>query len=210
MFFLYMGLYAFIFFPLLNYSRFTLDEDPAELIYLLYQGAYGFWIVLGAIWVHEQIESKSRAYTFLRILPIRNKDIISAKFALVLFAVLFFVIYQTGVIAVLVHNAEYSRAAWQYNTFIGNICLLMAGLVYMGIYRYGFVKMGKFVLIGWLLLFLSPLLLREIIMPKLDFSVETIVLRVTSLNWWVVTLVVLAMYWGMLQLAVRFKNAENG
>ena len=210
MFIFYLGLYAFVFFPLLNYSRFTVDEDPAELIYLLFQGAWGFWIVLGAIWVHEQMESKSKGYTFLRTLPIRNKDIISAKFVLVLFAVLFFVIYQTGIIALLVHNAQYSWTALQYNTFIGNLCLVLAGLVYMGITRYGFMRLGKVMLLLWLFLFLSPLLLREIIMPKLDFSVETLVQQVTSWNGWVMTLVVLVMYWGMLQLAVRFKNAENG
>ena len=68
MFILYMGLYALLFFPLLNYSRFTQDEDPAGLIYLLYQGAWGFWVILGAIWVHEQIETKSNSYNFLKIL----------------------------------------------------------------------------------------------------------------------------------------------
>jgi len=210
MFIFYLGLYALIFFPLLNYSRFTLDEDPAELIYLLYQGAWGFWIVLGAVWVHEQMEAKSKSYAFLRTLPLQNRDIVMAKFTLVLLSVFFFVVYQTGVVALLVNNAGYTWTAWRYNTFIGNLCLLMAGFVYMGIYRYGFGRMGKIVLIGWLLLFMSPLLLREIFMPKFNLNFETLVQQVASLNWWAVTLVVLALYWGMLQLAVRFKNAENG
>lgn len=209
MFLLYIGLYAILFFPLLNYSRFTQDEDPAELIYLLYQGAFGFWIVLGSIWVHEQVESKNNSYNFLRALPIRNKDIITAKFALVLFSVLFFVIYQTGAIALLVHNADYSLTAWKFNTFIGNLCLLLGGIVYMGIYRFGFLRIGKVVLIIWLLLFLSPILLREFIMPNTNLSVETLVDQVTSMNWLVLTAIVLAIFWGMLQMSIHIKNSEN-
>jgi hypothetical protein len=209
-FLLYLGLYALIFFPLLNYSRFTQDEDPAELIYLLYQGAWGFWIILGAIWVHEQIESKRNSYGFLRTLPIRNRDIISAKFTLVLFSVFFFVCYQTGIVALLIRDADFSWTAWKYNLSIGNICLLMSGLFYLGIYRYGFIKFGKVILGSWLFFFLSPLLLREVIMKRFNLDTETWIAHVTSLNWWLTTLVVLVIYSGMLKLAIKLKNAEKG
>jgi hypothetical protein len=210
MFILYLGMYALIFFPLLNYSRFTQDENPAELIYLLYQGAWGFWVILGAIWVHEQIETKSSSYSFLRILPIRNQEIVGAKFAVVLISVLFFVVYQTGVVALLVRDAEYSRTAWLYNLSVGNLCLLLAGLFYIGIYRFGFLKFGKVMLGSWLLLFLSPLLVREVAMRRFQLDEETLITQITSYNGWLVTAAVLLIYWGMLNLSVRLKNAQQG
>lgn len=210
MFILYLGMYMLIFFPLLNYSRFTQEEDPAELNYLFYQGAWGFWIILGAMWVHEQIETKSNSYAFLRILPLKNKQIVGAKFALILLSVILFVVYQTGVVALLVRNAEYSRTAWRYNISVGNLCLLLAGTFYMGIYRFGFAKIGKVILGAWLLLFLSPVLVREIVMRRSQIDEKTLIAQINSYNWWLVTAVVLLIYWGMLNLSVRLKKAQRG
>ena len=46
----------FFIFPLMNYTRYTSNE-PFDPIYIFYQTPFIFWIVLGAIWTQENLES---------------------------------------------------------------------------------------------------------------------------------------------------------
>ncbi len=198
----YLAMYAFLMFPLLNYDRIS-GPDTENPIYIFYQGGFLIWMVLGALWAHENMEHKTNAYRFLRTLPLGGIKIIGAKFTLVFMSVFLFIVYQSGMIRILTGSAQLATATWQYLCVLGSLCLILAGLAYMGIYRFGFVVFGKLLLGIWMLLFLSPILLRQFILPPLKLTVDDVLGFVTGLNWVAVSLIGTALFWAMLPLAAR-------
>ncbi len=208
MYVLYAALYAGLLFPLLNYDRIT-GSDPRDPIYIFYQGSFIFWVVLGSLWAHEQMEHKARGYGFLRTLPLRIQDIVRAKFSLVLLAVLFIVVFQAGSIRLLTKDRDLASSTWNYSMVIGNLCLILAGLAYAGIFRFGFSRFSKWILGTWLLLFLYPLILREFLMPAFNLSVDDVLSRMTGFNWIPVSMAALAVFWALMRLTARLWRDER-
>lgn len=208
MYVFFLGLYAVLVFPLLNHDRIT-GPDPENPIYIFYQGVYLIWMVLGALWAHENLENKTNGYRFLQTLPLGGKKIIGAKFALVLASTTLFIVYQSVMIRILTGNALLAATTWAYMAVLGSLCLVLAGLAYVGIYRFGFTRFGKLLLGLWLLLFLSPIILRELLLPTLQLTVDDVLGFVIGLNWVVVSLIGVAVFWGLLPLAARMKLSER-
>lgn len=206
-FIFFIALYMIMIFPLLNYDRIK-GNDQLDLAYILYQGSFLIWVALGALWAHENMENKTNGYRFLRTLPIRTSDIVMAKFMLILITILIYVSYQSVMVAQIVRNPEYAATSRIYVTNLGNICLILCALVYIGIYKFGYEKFGKFVLLAWFILFMSPVLLREFIMPKFSLSLSDIIHSLTQFNWIIATLVCLPLYFVLMQVAIRLKSQE--
>jgi len=204
MFVFYMGLYVVVLFPLLNYDRIT-SPDTEDPSYIFYQGIFLIWAVLGALWAHENLEHKTNGYRFLQTLPLSGQKIIGAKFVLVYVNTAVFVIYQSFMLRILTGNARLAAASWAYMAVLSSLCLVVAGLAYVGIYRFGFLRFGKVLLGLWLLLFLSPIAIREFIFPPLGLSIDDVLRFVIGLNWLVVCLIGTAVFWGLLPLAARLK-----
>ena len=57
-----------------------------------------------------------------------------------------FVAYQGIMIRILTGNSSLAAATWKYNAALGSLCLILAGLAYLGIYRFGFGVFGKLLL----------------------------------------------------------------
>jgi len=208
MYVLYAALYAGLLFPLLNYDRIT-GSNPQDPIYIFYQGSFIFWVVLGSLWALEQMEHKARGYGFLRTLPLRIQDIVRAKFSLVLLAVLFIVVFQAGSIRLLTKDRDLTSTTWNFSMVIGSLCLILAGLAYAGIFRFGFSRFSKWIFGAWLLFFLYPVILREFLMPAFRLSVDDVLDRVTGFNWILVSTAALTIFWALMQLAVRLWREER-
>ena len=67
-FILYSVLLTGIIFPLFNHDRIT-GPDPLNLSFVFTLAPYVFYVAIGAIWTHEQIESKFKGYIFLKLRP---------------------------------------------------------------------------------------------------------------------------------------------
>ena len=202
MYVFYMGLYAVLLFPLLNHDRITGPdtEDPA---YIFYQGVFIIWVALGALWAHESMEHKSTGYQFLRTLPLGARTIVRAKFILIFASVWGFSIFQSGMIWLLTGNGRLASDTWGYLCGLGSLCLVLGALAYVGIYRFGFSRFGKILLVLWMLVFLSPILMKEFILPAFNLGVEDILRFVIGLNWMVVGLVGIALFWALEPAAAR-------
>lgn len=198
----YLAMYAFLMFPLLNYDRIS-GPDTEDPIYAFYQGIFLIWVVLGALWAHENMEHKTDAYRFLRTLPLDGAKIVGAKFTLAFVTTILFIVFQSGMIRILTGNASLAASTGKYLSVLGSLCLILAGLAYMGIYRFGFVVFGKLLLGTWILLFLSPLLLRQFILPALKLTVDDVLGFAIGLNWIVVSVVGAILFWSMLPLVSR-------
>jgi len=200
MYVLYLGLYMVLLFPLLNYDRVT-GPDTEDPSYMFYQGIFLVWVVLGALWAHENLEHKTHGYRFLQTLPLGWRKILGAKFALVFATTAAFTVYQSAMLWILTGNGPLAAASWNYNAVLGSLCLILAGLAYLGISRFGFVLFGKLLLGIWIFLFLSPILMREFILPPMGITVDDVLQMVIGMNWVAAGLIATALFWGMLPLA---------
>lgn len=211
MYVFYLGLYILLLFPLLNHDRIT-GTDTEDPSYIFYQGVFIIWVALGALWAHESMEHKTTGYRFLRILPLRAKTIVRAKFILIFASVWAFTIFQSGMIWWLTGNGRLAADTWAYLCGLGSLCLVLGALAYVGIYRFGFSRIGKFLLLLWMLVFLSPVLMKEFVLPSFNLGVEDVLSFVIGMNWMVVGLVGVVLFWALEPAAarqLRLRSAEE-
>jgi hypothetical protein len=187
--------------PMFNYDRLS-GPDPLSLNFATYLAPM-IWLVLAAMWSHEQMESKSNGYAFLRILPVDPLLIVKAKFALVFIAV---AIYEGGccvAFSLISTDPEYLIPSCGYVILFGDICLLTAGLLYIGIFRYGFSRFGKYILIAWVILLISPLLIRLFILKPRGISGIEIMQFLRGPTWIIGTVISLIGFYFLMKLAGR-------
>jgi hypothetical protein len=202
MFFMYLAGYMFFIFPLMNYTRYTSNEafDP---IYIFYQTPFIFWIVLGAIWTQENLESKIKGYAFLSILPIKASELVMSKFSVAFLTIVFYEVYQWSTLSLFSTPAEYMAMIRSYLVLYGGICLIISGLFYLTIFKFGFLRTSKFVFILWIVLFISPLPIREFLAPKFNLEIMDIIRASASLNWILVAVLSLVIYAGLMQVTIK-------
>ncbi|MFC2164679.1 ABC-2 transporter permease [Acidobacteriota bacterium] len=207
-FFLYSAGYMFFIFPLMNYTRYTSNEafDP---IYIFYQAPFIFWVVLGAIWTQENLESKIKGYSFLNILPITVSELVISKFSVALMTVCVYELFQWLTLPLFSTPVEYIPMIRSYLVLYGGACLIFSGLFFLGLFKFGFTRINKFMFIFWILLFLSPLPIREFLAPKFDIDIIDIIRSAASLNWALVTVVSLFIYSGLMMAAIKTKSAQR-
>lgn len=187
--------------PMFNYDRLS-SPDPMSLDFATYLAPM-VWLVLAAMWSHEQMESKSNGYIFLRILPIDPPLIAKAKFALVFIAVAIYVGGCCVAFALVSTTPEYLIPSCGYVILFGDICLLTAGLMYIGIFRFGYSRFGKYVLIAWVILLISPLLIRIFILKPRGISDTEIMQFLRGPIWIAGTVVSLIGFYFLMKLAGR-------
>jgi hypothetical protein len=198
---LYPGLLLVFGLPLYNHDRLS-GPDPLSLSFASYLAPM-IWLVLGAMWSHEQMESKTNGYAFLRILPIEPAQIVKAKFALVFIAVAIYVGGCCAAFTLVSTDPEYLIPSCAYLIIHGDVCLVAAALLYLGIFRFGFSRFGKYVLIVWVILLISPILIRLFILKPMNISDSEIMQFMRGPYWIIGTFISLAAYYFLMKLAVQ-------
>lgn len=198
---LYPGFLVAFGIPLFNYDRLT-GPDPLDLSFATYLAPM-IWLVLGAMWSHEQMESKSNGYNFLRILPIEPALIVKAKFVLVLIAVAIYAGGCCAAFALVSTSPDYLIPSCAYVIVHGSICLAAAALLYVGIFRYGFSRFGKYIPIAWVALLISPIPIRIFILKPRGISDAEIMQFFRGPYWIMGTAFCLVAYYFLMKLAAR-------
>jgi hypothetical protein len=200
-FIIYPGLLLGFGLPTFNYDRLT-GPDPMGLSFATYLAPM-IWLVLAAMWSHEQMESKSNGYAFLSILPIEPAQIVKAKFAIVFVSVAIYVGGCCAAFALISTSPEYLIPSSGYVITYGNICLLVAALLYIGIFRYGYSRFGKYVLVAWVCLLITPIPIRILILKPRGISGSEIMQFFKEPYWIIGAFVCLAGYYFLMKLAIR-------
>jgi hypothetical protein len=205
-FIVYILLAVGLVFPLFNHDRLT-GPDPLTLNFVFTLAPYLFFVVLGAVYIHEQFEQKSNGYAFLRTLPVKTSDIVVSKFLLVLLSVLIYTGFHCVAFTKISSDPSYWKPSCSFLIINGNICLILTALLYVGIFRYGYTKVGKFIVFLWLFIVLSPIPIHIFLLRRLGISRREIIEKVNGLNWVIVTLVCVALYYFLMRVAT--KNLER-
>ena len=204
---LYPGLLLVFGLPLFNHDRLT-GPDPLGLSFASYLAPM-IWLVLGAMWSHEQMESKSNGYAFLRILPIEPAQIVKAKFALVLIAVAVYVGGCCTAFILVSTDPEYLIPSCGYVIVHSDVCLLAAAFLYIGIFRYGYSRFGKYILVTWVCLFVLPIPLRILVLKPRGITDSEIMQFLRGPYWIIGTIICLAGYYFLMKLAAKKLGARN-
>jgi hypothetical protein len=207
-FILYILLAVGLVFPLFNYDRLT-GPDPLTLNFVFTLAPYLFFVVLGAVYIHEQLEQKSNGYAFLRTLPVKASDIVISKFLLVFLSALVYIVFHCVAFAKISSDPNYFNPSCSFLIISGNICLILTALLYVAIFRYGYNKVGKFVVLLWLFIVLSPIPINIFLLRRLGISRQEIIEKVISLNWVIVTLVCLALYYFLMSVAIKTLKKQS-
>ncbi len=209
--FVYYGYLAIILgfaYPLYNYDRIS-GPRPLDLSFGYWQALQIFWVIFASMWMQEQIEFKANGYKFLRTLPIKDKDIVGAKFAVVFGSVFIYVIFHCIAFALISTAPEYLVPSCTAVINLGIAALIFAGLLHLGVIKFGYMNFGKFL---WILMIVGlglPILVTSFLLPKIGLDRYDVLSAITSMDWIFVTFAGLAVYLGLMLLAMKMKNFER-
>lgn len=169
-------------------------------------GIFIYFNALGPVFGSEQYEEKNKGYEFLNILPLRNIDIVAAKFLWVLLVDAFFV---GGILLFL----KYSP--WSGNQLVlfrslallnGSASLLLAAVSYLLIFWIGYTKYMIVVLSVMVAMGFIPMLILKFLNDRIDQIIADIGNFIIDINWLIVLTVVLMVYVGLMFLASKVKK----
>ncbi len=204
----YMILVLGLMYPLLNHDRLT-GPRPLDLSFGYFQAISIFWIIFASMWMHEQIEFKANGYNFLRSLPIKNRDIVAAKFAVIFGSVFIYVVFHCIAFSFISKEPEYFNPSCTAVINMGSVSLILAGLLQVGVLKFGYINFGKFLWILMIIGLVLPLVVTTFLLPKIGLDRYDVLRAITSVNWIVMTAVGLALYYGLMRIAVRVLNNER-
>ncbi len=111
-----------------------------KVFFVIISGFLTILQVIGGTFVNEQYEEKHKGYAFLSVLPVKEGEIVAAKFLLALIASAFYVGFLVFLFSLSPSPPEEIALAQSYVLFMGVISLGMAGLSYTGIFSIGYTK----------------------------------------------------------------------
>jgi hypothetical protein len=205
MFLLYQGMYYILLLPLLNHDRLT-GPDPLDPSFVLYLNNFMIWLIIGSVWAQEQLEFKYNGDAFLRTLPIQAREIVLSKFALVLLSVIAFVSVTLIWLHQTFQETGFLHAARNNLLLIGNISLIITGLIYLGFYRFGYLRFGKIAIFIWFMTIVTPIPLRIFLKKRFQIGSDDIVAALMDLDPVLMSVLGLAFFLGAALLAIRFKT----
>ena len=178
--------------------------------------AQGLWLILaveGALAVNEKVEEKSQSYKFLRCLPIKDREVVLSKFALVLLTTAILVLYN-NILYLFIPGPEYLYSIGRVFLLLCAIfAIFLAAVSYIIIFRFGHSVFVKFVWVAMIITMVSSVLIFELVILKLDIEISEIMGRFGQLHWltWIIMpLCGLAIFYLLCQTATRAKEAARG
>jgi hypothetical protein len=178
-------------------------------VFVIISGIIVFFLVFGSTFTNEQYEEKNKGYAFLDTLPVTAREIVEAKFALVLLAVGLCVGFLMILISLSGSPPETIAIARSYVLFSGMVCLILAGVNYIGIFALGFTKYLVIVGVGWVSLSLVPMIMLKTYEGRMDVLRETVLDFFTGTDWLIVIPVTLVAYFVLLLVAAKVRHLKS-
>lgn len=193
--------------PFMVFMAFYLLEykEKGGVSVIMLQTFWTWLMISGSISGGEKYEEKNKGYHFLKILPIEDKHIIWSKYLLALIAVIVSISFNILVFRAYINNDDLFRIMITFSVIWNVFCLIYAGLIHIGIFRYGYTKMFK---IFWTLAFVifAGFVLSNIFLPKMNINIRS-VLNIAKSRIWIFFLAGgLVIYYQLMKIALKVKQ----
>jgi hypothetical protein len=177
--------------------------------YVIFAGILVLFLVFGSTFTNEQYEEKNKGYSFLDTLPVTAREIVEAKYALVLLAVGLCVGFILILFSISGSSPEMISTARSYVLFMGVICLILAGVNYIGIFALGFTKFLIIVGMGWLVLAIIPTIILRTYQGRMDVLKATVLNFFSGIDWLVVIPSTLVVYFVLMLVAAKVRHLRS-
>ncbi len=180
---------------------------------LIFLGQMLMYCVLVSVMTSEKAEEKNNGYAFMSLLPIKDRDIVASKFAVVIAVVAFLSVYGFALVSFMEAEAYLFPFGRIFLLICGNLSLILAGGMYILIYRWGYTTFMKISVLGVIVFMVGPFLFIEFVLIRRNIDYAA---RLQSLNdlpwfvWLIVTSISLMLFWGFLQAAIKAKEHQRG
>jgi hypothetical protein len=200
--------YLIIVFLIISILR-VLIGSKFNVIFAVFSGMSFFFLVFGAILMNEQYEEKHRGYAFLDMLPIKDSEIVRAKFILALLINCILTGFLVALFSFSSAGPDQLILVRSYFLANASICLLSAAVMLIGILRLGYTKFLVLLLSVTVALSFVPIIITKFYRDSLDVFISKISGFLTHVNWLIVIPLVLVFYTGMMQIATMAKKARR-
>lgn len=177
--------------------------------FVLISGVSLFLLIFGIVFVNEQYEEKHQGYAFLDILPVKAHEIVMAKFALALVADTILVGFLIILLSFSSGTPNQIVVARSFFLMTGCICLMMAAIMYTGIFWFGYTKFMVIFLLFTATLGLVPPLIITFYRDKMDIFITNTINFLAHFNWLYALPVILIVYSGLMLTAIHVKRARS-
>ena len=180
---------------------------------LIFLGQMLMYCVLVSVMTSEKAEEKNNGYAFMSLLPIKDRDIVASKFAVVIAVVAFLSVYGFALVSFMEAEAYLFPFGRIFLLICGNLSLILAGGMYIFIYRWGYTTFMKISVLVVIVFMVGPFLFIEFVLIRRNIDYAA---RLQSLNelpwviWFFATAIILTIFWGLLQAAVKAKESQRG
>jgi len=202
------GLYLAVICLALTGVRGLLGND-INILFTLLSGVFLFMYAFSAVLVSEQYEEKHQGYSILSALPVRNIDVIGAKYLLPVVSV----IGLTGFTIALFSSFSTSPSDWvlvrSYFLFMAGASLLMVGVMYIGVFSIGYTKFLIVVISLTTALGFVPLLVLKNNRDQMETLIENLLSWMRNLNWIVIVPLIFLVYLCLMFLSIRVKTLRE-
>lgn len=129
-----------------------------------------FTATLLAIFNAELIEERSRGYRFLASLPVTSMQIVAGKFLPILISTVIYVVFSWMIFSNLEVSEEDLALSRKVLVLSSPFSLMAGALSYIGIFRFGFARFNKILLVFLVLSYLSPVVIEEAVIPAVGIG----------------------------------------
>jgi hypothetical protein len=209
---LYFAYYAAIIMPLMTLYFYLVRKEFSGAM-VMFQGLWLILTVEGALAVNEKTEEKQNGYYFLRILPIKDREVVQSKFLIVLITTIFLLAFNY-ILYLFIPGSIQMYAIGRVVVLLSAIyALILTGISYVIIFRFGHAPFVKFVWVVMIISMVGPIFIYENVVLKASTDLATIAEKLSQLFWlfWIVIpLCGLAVFYFLFQTATKAKLKARG
>lgn len=208
----YFVYYSAVIFPLMAlYVYFIRKEFSGAMV--MFQGLWLILVVEGALAVSERAEDKTNGYDFLRLLPIKDWEIVLSKFLIVFLTTVFLVAFNYLLYLFVPGPVHFFTIGRIFVLISGIYALILAATSYVIIFRFGHANFVKFVWAVMVITMVAPVLIFESVILEMDLDIRIVTDKLSQFHWliWIVLpFCSLALFYFLYQTALKAKVAAKG
>ncbi len=196
----------------LGFTLYMIYQSGMNAASAIFLGSVGPAMIVSVLGMVEMKENQSGGYRFLAALPLTDTEIVGAKFLLILVFTCFFTGCELAILTLFPGPATLTPLARGYIVLTANGSLILAAVVYLGLYRFGFSRFFRFIItVLPIPVMMGPVVLFLILAPRIanwDPSPWMRLGTVTTLG--IISFFGLALFTAIFPVAVRAKKNHQG